>query len=70
MSELTDCFHTTEPKVLNFPEGVTHPSDPISWALEMFATNLPVADMQSRESRSGKQDSKLTYFDQKRSCKF
>ena len=65
MSELTDCLHTDEPKVLNFPEGVTHPSDPVSWALEMFATNLPEADMQSRETPSGKEDSKLTYFDQK-----
>jgi hypothetical protein len=65
MSELTACLQTSEPKVLDFPEGVTHPSDPVSWALEMFATNLPEADMQSRESPSGKQDSKLTYFDQK-----
>lgn len=63
MSELTDCLHTAEPKVLNFPEGVTHPLDPVSWALEMFATNLPEADMQIRESPSGNQDSKLTYFD-------
>ncbi len=70
MSELTDFLHTDEPKVLNFPEGVTHPSDPVSWALELFATNLPEADMQSRESPSVKQDSKLTYFDQKDPASF
>ncbi|MGA9572344.1 MAG: cupin domain-containing protein [Lysobacterales bacterium] len=65
MSELTDCLLTSEPKVLGFPEGINHPTDSVTWALEMFAANFPEADVQSRESHSGKQDSKLTFFDQK-----
>ena len=70
MSDLVDCLLTDEPKVSDFPAGITHPPDPVSWSLEMFANNLPEADMQSRESRSGKQESKLTYFDQKDPASF
>lgn len=70
MSELTDCLLTEEPKVLGFPAGISYPSDTVKWALEMFAANLPEADMQIRASNSGKQKSKLIYFDQKDPASF
>ena len=64
MSALTDCLQTHEPKVLDFPDNSAHPSDPVPWALELFAANVLQADMQSMEPGSGQQDSKVTYFDQ------
>jgi hypothetical protein len=64
MSALTDCLQTHEPKVLDFPDNSAHPSDPVPWALELFAANILQADMQSMEPGSGQQDSKVTYFDQ------
>ena len=70
MSELTDCLLTEVPKISDFPPGISHPSDPVAWALNMFATNLPEADMQSRASSSEKQESKLTYFNQKDPASF
>lgn len=70
MSELTDLLQTFTPKVFGIPDTLTHPRDPVPWALDMFAANLPEADMQSREPGSGAQSSKLTYFDQKDPASF
>ncbi len=64
MSELTDCLRTDAPKVIDFPENLAHPPDPVAWALELFAANLPQADMQSMEAGPGDPSAKLTYFDQ------
>jgi hypothetical protein len=64
MSELTDCLRSEVPKVLDFPNNLTHPSDPVGWALGMFAANLPQADMQSMEADPGQPAAQLTYFDQ------
>ena len=70
MSELSDCLQTHTPKVFDFPDNLSNPSDPDPWALAMFAANLPQADMQSSESGSGKQGSQVTYFDQKDPASF
>lgn len=70
MSELADYLLTDEPKVFSFPAGTTHPADSASWALDMFASNLPEADMQRWSSSSGKQKAKLIYFDQKDPASF
>jgi hypothetical protein len=70
MSELSDCLQTHAPKVFDFPDKLTLPSDPDPWALAMFAANLLQADMQSSEPGSGKQDSQVTYFDQKDPASF
>ena len=65
MTELTDCLQTHEPKVMDYPGEIAHPSELVPWALEMFADSLLEADMQSSESNSKKHNSKVTYFDQK-----
>ena len=70
MPELTDCLLTHTPMVFDFPEAVKHPPDPVPWALELFAANLPEADMQSRKQSSGKQGAKLTFFNQKDPASF
>jgi hypothetical protein len=70
MSELTECLQTLTPMFFDFPGEIAHPPDPVPWALDMFAANLIEADMQSRESSSGKQGSKITYFDQKDPASF
>jgi hypothetical protein len=70
MSELTDCLQTQTPMVFDFPGEIPYPSDPVPWALEMFGASLLEADMQSRESRSGNNDSKTIYFDQKDPASF
>lgn len=70
MSEPADCLLTEEPKVLGLPGQLTHPPDPVAWALDMFAASLREADMQSREPVDGKKPSKLTYFDQKDPASF
>ena len=64
MSEPADCLLTEAPKVFRLPGELTHPPDPVAWALDMFAASLPEADMQAREPVEGKQRTKLTYFDQ------
>jgi hypothetical protein len=65
MSEIADCLQTHTPKIIDFPVNLILPPDPVPWALDMFAVNLPQADMQSMEPGAGKQDSKVAYFDQK-----
>ena len=65
MSEFSDCLLTPAPKVLDFPGEIPHPSDPVPWALDMFAASFIEADMQSRQPRSRKKGSKVTFFDQK-----
>ena len=49
MTELTDCLQTHEPKVMDYPGEIAHPSELVPWALEMFADSLLEADMQSSE---------------------
>jgi phage-related protein len=65
MTELSDCLQTLTPIVINFPGEIDHPSEPVQWALDMFAANLSDADMQFRELTSGVDDATLSYFDQK-----
>jgi hypothetical protein len=65
MTELSDCLQTHTPMVFNFPVEIAHPSEPVSWALDMFAAYLSEADMQYREISSEHNDSTLLYFDQK-----
>lgn len=64
MSRLTDCLQTQTPMVFDFPGEVNHPSDPVPWALDMFADSVIEADMQCSESGAGKNNSKIIYFDQ------
>jgi hypothetical protein len=72
MTELTDCLQTHVPMVFDFPGKITHPSDPVPWALEMFAASLSEADMQFREPSSGSDGdgSTLSYFYQKDPASF
>lgn len=56
MSELTGCLQTPLPKVFDFPTDISLPSDPVTWALDIFAANLIQADMQIREPRPGMPD--------------
>ena len=64
MSRLTDYLHTQTPLVLDIPQEVNFPSDPVPWALEMFADNVIEADMQSSEPGATKKGRKVDYFDQ------
>ena len=70
MSALSDCLQTLVPKVMDFPGEIRHPTDPVPWALEMFAASLIEADIQSRKPHSQKEDSKTTFFDQKDPASF
>lgn len=63
MPELTDLLLTHTPKVIDFPEGIELPPDPVPWGLDLFAANISEADMQAREG-SGSAESKLSYFNQ------
>ena len=54
MTEPADYLLTEVPKVFSLPGELTHPPDPVAWALDMFAASLPEADMQSREAVDGK----------------
>jgi hypothetical protein len=65
MTALADCLQTHTPVVFDFPGDPGYPSDPVPWALEMFAASLSEADMQFREPASGVDGAKLSYFDQK-----
>jgi NAD-dependent oxidoreductase involved in siderophore biosynthesis len=56
--------------LVNFSEEVVHPSDPVTWALNMFAAYLSEADMQFRETSTGNNESTLLYFDQKDPASF
>ena len=70
MPVLTECLQTHTPKLLDFPGDLTHPPDPVSWALDLFAANIGQADMQSMEAGPGNQNPKLTYFDQRDPASF
>jgi hypothetical protein len=70
MKELSDYLQTHTPIVFNFPENIAHPSEPVPWALEMFAANLSEADMQFREQSSGIESPTLSYFNQKDPASF
>ena len=70
MNELSDCLQTIMPRVFSFSGEIAHPSEPVPWALDMFCAYLSEADMQFRESSSGINDSKLSYFNQKDSSSF
>ena len=64
MSELTDCILSTEPKLLAFPEGIEHPSDPIAWAMKLYANGVAEADMQFTKSSTGGEEAEIAFFDQ------
>jgi hypothetical protein len=70
MSELTDCFLSTEPKLLQFPEGIEHPSDPVDWAMGLYANGVAEADMQIMRSSSGDEELEISFFDQKDPASF
>jgi len=70
MFALSDCLQTLAPKVLDFPGEIPHPTDPVPWALEMFAASLAEADMQSGKPHPHEKDSKITFFDQKDPASF
>ncbi|GAA0858681.1 JmjC domain-containing protein [Aliiglaciecola litoralis] len=64
MTKLSDSLQTHTPCVSNFPNDIALPTDPITWALDMFAANLSDADMQYRDPTSGGAESPLLYFNQ------
>jgi hypothetical protein len=64
MTKPSDYLQTYAPVVFNFSGEIVLPSDPVSWALEMFDACLSEADMQYRELSSETNDSTLLYFDQ------
>lgn len=64
MFGLSDYLLTIAPKVFDFPGKIPHPSDPVSWALEMFAASLVEAELQSRKPLSENRDSKIVHFNE------
>ena len=47
------------------PEGIPVPSDPVSWALEMFEADVVSADMQCMEQDpENESNQKISFFDQ------
>ena len=65
MSEITECLNTLAPRVLDFPATITPPSDPLSWALDLFKAAVTEADMQSMEtSTESDSEQQISYFDQ------
>ena len=49
MTKPSDYLQAYAPVVFNFSGEIVLPSDPVSWALEMFDACLSEADMQFRE---------------------
>lgn len=70
MTRPNECLQTHAPKVLNFPDDMSHPESSVSWALSMFANNIVEADMQYRDNSTITEKSSLLYFDQEDSASF
>jgi len=65
MSEITECLNTLTPRVLDFPERIKPPPDPLTWALDLFKAAVVEADMQSIETGTeSDQEQQISYFDQ------
>lgn len=65
MSEINECLNTLTPRVLDFPEAIKPPPDPLTWALDLFKAAVVEADMQSMETGAdNNSEQQISYFDQ------
>lgn len=65
MSEINECLNTLTPRVLDFPEAIKPPPDPLTWALDLFKAAVVEADMQSMETGTdSNSEQQISYFDQ------
>ena len=70
MTEPSNCLQTLTPILVNFSGEIIQPSEPVPWALGMFARYLSEADMQFRELSAEVNVSTLLYFDQEDPASF